>query len=109
MKLGEHIMLLRKSKSLSQSALGKIIDTSGDILGRYERNLISPSIDVTVKLADALEVSLDYLVGKTKMVIDNQALKRLEDISQLDQTDKEHLFATIDAFLRDAKTRDAYK
>ena len=109
MTLGEHIMLLRKSKSLSQSALGKMIDTSGDILGRYERNLISPSIDVAIKLADALEVSLDYLVGKTTMEIDNQALKRLEDISVLEQKDKEHLYATIDAFLRDAKTRVAYK
>jgi DNA-binding transcriptional regulator YiaG len=32
---GEHIMLLRKQKELSQAALGRAIGTSGDIIGRY--------------------------------------------------------------------------
>jgi hypothetical protein len=40
-------------------------------------------VEVVSKIADALEVSVDYLLGKTKMELDKQALKRLEDISTL--------------------------
>ena len=56
MTLGEHITTLRKRKSLSQAALGKQIGTSGDIIGRYERGVITPSIDVIIKMADALKL-----------------------------------------------------
>jgi len=51
--------------------LAKKIGTSAPIVGRYEREEIKPSIDVAAKLADALGVSLDYLLGKSdKMVLD---------------------------------------
>jgi hypothetical protein len=35
MNFGDNMMLLRKKKKLSQSALGKMIGTSGDVIGRY--------------------------------------------------------------------------
>jgi len=34
------------------------------MVGKYERGDASPSIEVAKKIADALEVSLDYLVGE---------------------------------------------
>ena len=56
MDFGQNMMLIRKQKKLSQAALGKIIGTSGDVIGRYERGDIKPSIDVVANIADALEV-----------------------------------------------------
>ncbi len=108
MTIGEHIMLLRKQKGLSQSELGKAIGTSGDVIGRYERDVITPSIDVIVNVADALEVSIDFLVGKTKMVLDKQAVKRLEDISKLPDDNKSFVLNLIDMALRDFKVRKAH-
>lgn len=108
MTIGEHIMLLRKQKGLSQSALGKKIGTSGDIIGRYERNIMVPSIDVIMKIADTLEVSIDYLVGKTSLELDKSTLKRLEDISTLSDENKTFIFRMIDMALRDLKTGQAY-
>lgn len=108
MTIGEHIMLLRKQKGLSQSELGKVIGTSGDVIGRYERDVITPSIDVIVKVADALEVSIDFLVGKTKMVLDKQAVKRLEDISRLPDDNKNFVLNLIDMALRDFKVKKAH-
>ena len=102
MTLGEHIMLFRKQKGLSQSALGKAIGTSGDIIGRYERNIMTPSIDVIVKISDTLGVSIDYLVGKTNLELDRNTLKRLED------ENKSFIFRMIDMALRDLKTGQAY-
>ena len=73
MILGQRITGIRKQKGLSQAALGKMIGTSGDVVGRYERGDIKPSIEVAVKIASALEVSLDYLAGQTSLEIDQQA------------------------------------
>ncbi len=108
MTIGEHISLLRKRKKLSQADLGKIVGTSGDIIGRYERDIITPSIDVIMKIADALEVSIDFLVGKTNLELDNQTLKRIEDISALPIDRKNYVLSLIDMAIRDFKTQNAY-
>jgi transcriptional regulator with XRE-family HTH domain len=108
MTIGEHIMLLRKEKGLSQAALGKEIGTSGDIIGRYERNIMTPSVEVIMKIADSLEVSIDYLVGKTNLVIDKATLKRLEDINTLPEDKKQYILNHLDILIRDFKARQAY-
>ncbi len=108
MTLGEHILILRKKHNLSQAALGKKVNTSGDIIGRYERDIMTPSIDVIVKVADALNVSIDYLVGKTTLELDRNVLKRVEEVSKLDNEEKDKIFMVIDALIRDFKAKKAY-
>jgi len=108
MDLGDNMMLTRKKKGLSQADLGKLIGTSGDVIGRYERRDISPSIDVVAKIADALEVSVDYLIGKTKLQLDKQAVKRLEDISKLPDDNQNFVLNLIDMALGDFKVKKVY-
>lgn len=68
-----------------------------------------PSIDAAKKIADALEVSLDYLVGEgINSKLDKQALKRLQDMEHLEEEKKKTLFDLIDTYIRDAKARKAY-
>jgi transcriptional regulator with XRE-family HTH domain len=109
MTLGQNITNLRKAKKLSQNELGKQAGTSGDLIGRYERDEVKPSIEVAVKIANALEVSLDYLVGSTDLILDKGIIKRIQEIQLLDNEDKKHLYALMDAFLRDYKAKQAYK
>ena len=109
MALGEQLMLLRKKKGLSQAALGKVIGTSGDVIGRYERELMTPSIEAIIKLADALEVSIDYLVGKADIELDKETFDRLKEVSKLSEEDKQYIFRMVDVFIRDAKARAAYQ
>ena len=71
-------------------------------------NFITPSIDVIMKVADALEVSIDFLVGKTNMELDNQTLKRIEEISTLPIDRKNYVLSLIDMAIRDFKTQKAY-
>jgi hypothetical protein len=66
------------------------------------------AIEVASKIADALEVSLDYLVGKITLEIDAKTLSRLQDIQLLNEQDKAHIFELLDAFLGDRKTKKAY-
>ncbi len=108
MTIGEHIMLLRKKKSFSQSDLGKAAGTSGDIIGRYERGIITPSIDVIIKIADALEVSIDFLVGKTSLELDKETLNRLRDMAELPEENKNFVLKMIDMALQNFKTKQAF-
>jgi len=64
--IGKKIADLRKAKNWSQSDLAKAIDASRDIIGKYERGENSPSIEMAVKLFEALEVTVDYLLGKER-------------------------------------------
>lgn len=78
------------------------------IIGRYERDEVKPSIEVASKIADALEVSLDFLLGKTTAELDKKTLKRLQDIQKLTEKDRDHVLEMVDAFIRDRKTKTAY-
>ncbi|HRJ28236.1 MAG TPA: helix-turn-helix transcriptional regulator [Cyclobacteriaceae bacterium] len=108
MTLGHQMAALRKKKGLSQAELGKAVGTSGDIIGRYERDEVKPSIEVAMKIADTLEVSLDYLVGKTSLELDKTTLKRIEEVSKLPADAKTQVFMVIDALIRDYKAKQAY-
>lgn len=107
MTFGEKITMLRKQLKYSQDDLAKKIGTSAPIVGRYEREEIKPSIDVASKLSDALDVSLDYLLGKTdRMVLDKKNVQRLEDIEQLPPEDKVHIFYALDNLIKAAKLKN---
>ena len=101
--LGDNIMLLRKQRRISQEALGKLIGSSGDVIGRYERSVITPSIEVVAKLADVFEVSIDYLAGKTSLKIDTPLLRKLEDIDRLKPADRDFVMRVLDMAIRDVR------
>lgn len=108
MTLGQKIAELRKERKISQNEFGKRVGTSGDIIGRYKRDEVKPSIEVASKIADTLEVSLDYLMGKTQSQVDNSLLKRLDDLSQLPPDAKNQIFMVMDALIRDFKAKQTY-
>jgi DNA-binding XRE family transcriptional regulator len=92
-----------------QTDLGKAVGVSREIIGRYERNEVLPSIEVAAKIADALEVSLDYLAGNSKKAaIDKKTLKLMHEIEDLEPSIKDKLLYLANAVIRDAKTGKAY-
>lgn len=99
---------LRKKKGLSQADLGKAVGTSGDIIGRYERDEVKPSIEVPVKIGDTLEVPLDYLVGKTSLELDKTTLKKIEEVCKLPAEARSQVYMVIGALIRDFKAKQAY-
>jgi transcriptional regulator with XRE-family HTH domain len=109
MNIGDKITALRKGKKISQADLAKEAGVSREIIGRYERNEVSPSVDVAKKIADALEVSLDYLAGGSdKAAFDKQTLKLIDEIEELEPSVKDKLIFLANAIIRDAKTGKAY-
>jgi transcriptional regulator with XRE-family HTH domain len=82
------------------------------VIGRYERDEMTPSIEVAKKIAGYLNTTVGYLLGETEetdLFKDPDMLDRLNDIVELPEKEKEALLMSVDAFLRDAKTRKAYK
>jgi transcriptional regulator with XRE-family HTH domain len=100
---GERLTSVRKRKKLSQSDVGKIVGINGDAYGRYERNEVKPTIEMATKIADALKTSLDYLVCKTDRELDDDTMRKIEEISKMSEEDQKHVFSLLDAFI--AKTR----
>ncbi len=109
MSFGKTIALERKKKNLSQEELAKMVGIISVTIGRYERDEIKPSVDVASKIADALEVSLDYLTGKTDIELDNSIIKRVVEIQNLPGEDKKHILYTLDGLLQNVRTKQTFQ
>ena len=108
-KFGDRVTLARKEKGLSREELAKKIGTSGPIIGRYERGDMMPSVEIATKISDALEVSMDFLVGKSSNNIkDKSMLDRLEKLTKLPSAKQSEIFNVLDAYIRDFKAKQAY-
>ena len=109
MNIRDKITALRKQKDLSQTDLGKAAGVSREIIGRYERGEVLPSIEVAAKIADVVEVSLDYLAGNNKKAtVDKKTMKLMYDIEDLEPSIRDKLIYLANAVIRDAKTGKAY-
>lgn len=63
---------------------------------------------MAVKIAQALEVSLDYLTGNSDIELDKATLDRVQEVTKLSDKDKEYIFVTLDTLIRDFKNKQAY-
>ncbi|PWJ51226.1 helix-turn-helix protein [Dyadobacter jejuensis] len=103
------ITALRKEKGWSQTDLARESSISREILGKYERGEAAPSIDFAKRIADALGVTLDYLVGEGQSAsLDKKNVQRLQAIEQLPEDEKKTVFALLDAFIRDFRAKQQY-
>ena len=108
MSFGKRLPDARKKKNISQEDLAKILQTKGPVIGRYEHDEMKPSIEVASKMADVLEVSLDYLVGKADEHLDKPTLTRILEVQELPDGKKAFVLNMIDMALRDCKVRQAH-
>ncbi len=109
MSLGSRLSTIRKEHKISQSELAEKAGIHANVLGRYEREEATPSVDMAAKIADVLGVSLDYLVGNTDVELDKSILDKLVSIQKLPDEDKNHIMYSLDGLIQHAKTRLAYK
>jgi transcriptional regulator with XRE-family HTH domain len=68
---------------LSRDELGKTVGTSGAVIGRYERDEITPSVENTKKIADVFGVTVDYLLGEGEYSsYDQDTIDRIKNIQK---------------------------
>ena len=108
--LGENIKKLRKQKGWSQSELADKASITPTHVNRLETGKYNPSIDVVLRLAQALDVSLDQLVldnlGDVSVHVENKSLaERIRLIETLTENRREALFQVLDDMLTNQKMR----
>lgn len=108
MSFGHRLLEAGKKKNLSQEDLALMLKTKGPAIGRYERDEMRPSIEIVAKMADILDMSLDYLVGKSESEVDKKTLNRFMELQQLPDDMKDEFFYFIDMSIRDYKANKAY-
>lgn len=65
--LSQNIRKLRKKQKLSQEAVAKKVGITYSTLAKLESGANkNPTLDTLWKIADSFEVSLDYLVGRSR-------------------------------------------
>ncbi len=60
--LSEQIKRIRKQRGLSQKELGQRIGVSQQVMTNYERGLREPNLETLLKIAGALDVSVEDLI-----------------------------------------------
>lgn len=68
----ERLRELREEHEMTQEELGKLLNVTKQAIYTYEKCENEPSLDALIKIADTFDVSLDYLLGRTRQKINLQ-------------------------------------
>ena len=79
-RFGRHLRALRKSRSWTQTELAKNVGIDRSMIGNYELGLHYPPIPTLVKLAKALDTTVDRLLGSDENKIDDIQDRRLHQL-----------------------------
>ena len=112
MPLGDRIKELRKQQGWSQDELAAKAGGDARGISRYENSHITPSLEALVRIAEALNVSLDHLAiddipRRPLHAPENILGDRLSGIAELDDTDLASLLNIIDALIANKRIRTA--
>jgi transcriptional regulator with XRE-family HTH domain len=104
MPIGDRIKQLRSELRLSQGDLAAKLGADAGQISRYENGHISPSADAIVRLAQALDVSCDYLLvddaPRRPFKSSSDVLgDRLAGLSELSPDDLASLLNVLDALV----------
>jgi transcriptional regulator with XRE-family HTH domain len=108
MALGDRIRQLRKEAGWSQADLGDKIGTDSQRVSRYETGKITPSLDAIIRIAQALNISIDHLLiddipRRPLHAAENNLGDRLASLNELSEDDLNSLLHMLDALI--AKNR----
>lgn len=109
MELPKNIKRIRKKKGWSQKILGEMIGSHLSHINRIETGKQNPSLEVLIKLADALDVSIDALVRgneediKEIKIEDRTMAERIRLLNTLEPEDRKAVIRVIDSMLTKKK------
>ena len=105
------ITAVQGGKRLIRASAGRQVEHLSLVIGRYERDEMTPSVEVAKKMAQLLDTTVGYLLGEVQQsdtFKDPAMLKRLQQINTLPEADRHCILYAIDNLLASATTRLAY-
>jgi len=90
---GERIILLRTEQGLSQAKLADRINPAISLsaMNNYENDSRKPDIDILLGIANALEVSTDFLLGKTDFMTPETGIRAICENTGLSEESVKYL------------------
>lgn len=77
--LSKRLKSVRKNKGLTQEELARCVKTTKGTISNYENGHSTPSNEMLKDLADALNTTTDYLLGRTENISSEQVEYDLND------------------------------
>lgn len=77
MQFSERLKALREDKGFTQKHLAEALNITVSAISHYEIGTREPSIDILIRMAEILNVSVDYLVGSTDVNILPKEMNKL--------------------------------
>ena len=111
MTLGNKIKTVRQQKKMSQNELAELSGVMQKNISRYEQDTSVPSALALKKIADALEVTTDYLLGENEediLIQDKDLLQKFKVIQGMTGETKNVVTTFLDLIIRDHITKKAY-
>lgn len=88
---GKRLKELRKANGYTIEQFAEAVRISKSTVGYYENNNRMPDIEILSRIADVLNVSADYLIGKTNTTATKGKTKTVCDFTGLSDTAVEYL------------------
>lgn len=79
-EIGERIAQRRTDLNISQEALAELVGSTQRQVSKYENGINKPTSEVLSKMADALQTSADWLLGRTEII--ERSMRGQGDLSE---------------------------
>ncbi|MCY8144343.1 helix-turn-helix transcriptional regulator [Bacillus haynesii] len=96
--LSKRLKNIRKDKGLTQEELAKRVKTTKGTISNYENGYSTPSNEMLSDLADALDTTTDFLLGRT-----DNANNNLGTINEFNDPDLQIAFKEASDFSEEAR------
>lgn len=83
--LSQRLKYSRKTKGLTQSELADKINTTKGTISNYENGYSTPSNEMLISLANVLDVSIDYLLGRSETTIKEENENEYDTIEEINK------------------------
>jgi transcriptional regulator with XRE-family HTH domain len=110
-EFGARLKVLRKQKNWAQKELAAKVAIRFQQLNKYESGLNIPPAEMLVKLADALDVTVDFLLTGNPVedspLASSRLFKRFQVLERLASDDQELVIKVIDAMIAKQRMESA--
>lgn len=101
---GERIRALRKQRGLNQDQLAELASLNRVTVAKYEAGRVEPGAQALVRIADALEVSTDTLLGRSDEICEPKNIPKTEEawilakgVDRLPEEERKKTLAVVQA------------
>lgn len=112
MTFGEKLRQLRKRKKLTQEQMAELIEIHESHVGRYEKDLSSPTAQVLIRIAKLFNVSTDYLLfddrndpSTSLKISDNELFAQFQEVDKMDEEKRELIKRIISMAINEDKIK----